>query len=62
MSPTKKACPICGKPTQQAYKPFCSPRCADADLGHWLTESYRVPGAETVPVAGTGSADDEDLS
>jgi endogenous inhibitor of DNA gyrase (YacG/DUF329 family) len=27
------------------YRPFCSRRCADADLGHWLTGSYAIPGA-----------------
>jgi hypothetical protein len=27
-----------------ANRPFCSPRCADVDLGRWLSEQYRVPG------------------
>jgi uncharacterized protein len=36
------ACPICGKPTVAAYRPFCSRRCADVDLGRWLTEGYRI--------------------
>ena len=39
-------CPICSKPAVPAYRPFCSRRCADVDLGRWLTESYRIP-AET---------------
>ena len=38
-------CPICGKPTAPDYRPFCSRRCADVDLGRWLTESYRIPAA-----------------
>jgi endogenous inhibitor of DNA gyrase (YacG/DUF329 family) len=37
------SCPICGKPTLPDYRPFCSRRCADVDLGRWLTESYRIP-------------------
>ena len=37
------SCPICGKPAAPAYRPFCSRRCADVDLGRWLTERYRVP-------------------
>ncbi|MCQ8279361.1 DNA gyrase inhibitor YacG [Acetobacteraceae bacterium KSS8] len=37
-------CPICGRATVQRFKPFCSLRCADADLGRWLTGEYRVPG------------------
>jgi uncharacterized protein len=40
------SCPICGKATAPDYRPFCSRRCADVDLGRWLTESYRIP-AET---------------
>ena len=39
-------CPICGKPGIQGYRPFCSKRCADIDLGRWLKESYRVPTEE----------------
>jgi endogenous inhibitor of DNA gyrase (YacG/DUF329 family) len=36
-------CPVCGKPADPAkYRPFCSKRCADIDLGRWLKEGYRV--------------------
>jgi endogenous inhibitor of DNA gyrase (YacG/DUF329 family) len=38
------ACPICGRPANEAARPCCSRRCADVDLGRWLTEQYRVPG------------------
>jgi hypothetical protein len=44
-----KPCPICGKPPvcdnpmQARFRPFCSARCADIDLGRWFTESYAVP-------------------
>jgi endogenous inhibitor of DNA gyrase (YacG/DUF329 family) len=38
-----KPCPICGKPAQARYRPFCSARCADVDLGRWFTEGYAVP-------------------
>ena len=31
---------------EEKYKPFCSKRCADIDLGRWLKESYRVPTDE----------------
>jgi endogenous inhibitor of DNA gyrase (YacG/DUF329 family) len=37
------ACPICGKPVEPAFKPFCSRRCADIDLNRWLTGLYAVP-------------------
>lgn len=36
-------CPICQKPTDKASRPFCSQRCADIDLGKWLTGSYAIP-------------------
>ena len=44
--PPAGACPLCGKPRDAAFKPFCSKRCADIDLGRWLKESYRVPTEE----------------
>jgi len=44
VSPTG-ACPLCGKPTDAAFKPFCSKRCADIDLGKWLKGEYSIPGA-----------------
>ncbi len=37
-------CPICGKPTVLALRPFCSKRCADIDLGRWLGGRYAVAG------------------
>ena len=36
-------CPICRKPTDPKHKPFCSARCAEVDLGRWLTEGYALP-------------------
>jgi len=36
-------CPICGKEAETKYRPFCSRRCADIDLGRWLTGSYAIP-------------------
>ncbi len=40
-------CPICGKPSAARTRPFCSPRCADVDLGRWLTGQYRVPVSDS---------------
>lgn len=39
-------CPICKKKTDPAYRPFCSRRCADVDLGRWLTGAYAIPAEE----------------
>ena len=36
-------CPICTKDSDAKYRPFCSRRCADIDLGRWLNESYVLP-------------------
>ena len=36
-------CPLCGKPTAQAFKPFCGQGCRDRDLLNWLGEAYRAP-------------------
>jgi endogenous inhibitor of DNA gyrase (YacG/DUF329 family) len=39
-------CPVCQKPSVEKYRPFCSARCADIDLGKWLGERYRVETEE----------------
>ena len=44
MTDRPAACPICGKPATPDVRPFCGTRCADIDLGRWLTGQYRVPG------------------
>ena len=38
-----KMCPTCGKPAVEAFKPFCSRRCADVDLNRWLSGVYAIP-------------------
>ncbi|MDX2224247.1 MAG: DNA gyrase inhibitor YacG [Rhodospirillaceae bacterium] len=35
-------CARCGQPVQPRHRPFCSQRCADADLGSWFLGKYRV--------------------
>ena len=40
-------CPMCGHTAEEEYRPFCSKRCKQLDLGRWLDESYRVPVVET---------------
>ncbi|TDL77723.1 DNA gyrase inhibitor YacG [Palleronia sediminis] len=39
-------CPICARPADPNYRPFCSRRCADIDLGRWLTGGYAVPAED----------------
>ena len=53
----RRVCPICGKPRDPRYDPFCSRRCADVDLHRWLKGGYLIPGAE--PADGAGEADSD---
>lgn len=43
-------CPTCAKPVEwrpdNAYRPFCSERCRQIDMGAWASESYRIPAAK----------------
>lgn len=41
-----RLCAICGRPQEEAFRPFCSKRCADLDLQRWLTGAYAIPAAE----------------
>ncbi|MHA3915681.1 DNA gyrase inhibitor YacG [Halovulum sp. GXIMD14793] len=43
------SCPICDKDSDPKYKPFCSRRCADVDLGRWMSETYAIPTEEEAP-------------
>ena len=40
-------CPACGGKSVYApsnpYRPFCSERCKNLDLGAWASEQFRVP-------------------
>ena len=41
------ACPACRGPSlyspQNPWRPFCSERCKQMDLGAWASEDFRVP-------------------
>ncbi len=67
MTTPQSKCPVCGKPSVEKVKPFCSPRCATLDLGQWLGEGYRVPQAEntddeeSLPNPGNNGENDEEI-
>ena len=44
--PAPRRCAICGKPQEAKFRPFCSKRCADIDLGKWLGGGYAIPVVE----------------
>lgn len=51
----KVRCPQCGGESiwapENPWRPFCSERCKQIDLGCWADDSYRIPvvGAGEVP-------------
>ncbi|HEY8047906.1 MAG TPA: DNA gyrase inhibitor YacG [Ramlibacter sp.] len=52
MKPKTVKCPTCGGDSVYApgnrFRPFCSERCKNIDLGAWSNEDFRVP-AESPP-------------
>jgi endogenous inhibitor of DNA gyrase (YacG/DUF329 family) len=53
-------CPICGKPADAAFSPFCSKRCSDIDLNRWLSGVYAVPVKEEEDEDGARVPDEEE--
>ncbi len=54
----ERKCSLCGKPQDPKFRPFCSKRCADLDLGRWLKGEYTIPGAPG-PEGGQGPENGE---
>ena len=52
VTPRIVPCPGCGGDSTYSsanpYRPFCSQRCKNHDLGAWASESFRMP-SETPP-------------
>jgi endogenous inhibitor of DNA gyrase (YacG/DUF329 family) len=59
MTKVAGGCPICGKPVDPTYRPFCCKRCADVDLQRWLVGAYAVPGEAAEEEDGPPRAADE---
>jgi len=58
-----RLCPICKRPLDEhegalRFRPFCSKRCAEVDLGRWLKGAYAIPAVE--PEDGEGEAPEGD--
>jgi len=65
MTPRKPGrCPICGRDSEPRFRPFCSKRCADVDLGRWLGGRYTIPGepAEGYEPSGGEAGNESDTS
>ncbi len=55
---TQAKCPMCEKrPGVPEYRPFCSKRCADVDLGKWLGGNYAIPAVEPADDFGAEAAE-----
>lgn len=62
-----RKCTRCQKPYGEAiegvanaaksFAPFCSKRCADVDLVHWLKGDYVIDGGGSLSVSEEGSDD-----
>ena len=64
----KVRCPQCGGESlwapENAWRPFCSERCKQIDLGAWASDAYRIPvqgtpddpGSEELPSSPNFSA------
>jgi uncharacterized protein len=43
-------CPTCGKQVEwkpeNRFRPFCSERCKQIDLGAWAAEKYTISGGD----------------
>ncbi len=56
---TPRPCPVCGKrPADAAFRPFCSARCRQVDLGRWLAGDYAIPG-DAEPGAADRAGDED---
>lgn len=44
------ACPTCGRKVpwteENRFRPFCSERCKQVDLGAWASNAYAIPAQE----------------
>ena len=56
--PRNIRCPQCGGEAlwapENSWRPFCSERCKQIDLGAWASDAYRIPVQ-----GGPGEADGE---
>jgi uncharacterized protein len=47
------SCPICAKKVEwkpeSRYRPFCSERCKEIDLGAWATGQYKIGSTDEEP-------------
>ncbi len=56
-------CPTCGEKVvwnpSSPFRPFCSERCKNVDLGAWATERYAISGEPDTGQDGTSVEGDD---
>ena len=56
-------CPTCSEPVvwsaASPYRPFCSMRCKNVDLGAWASERYAITDEQEPGPDGPGPDDEE---
>jgi endogenous inhibitor of DNA gyrase (YacG/DUF329 family) len=61
MAVRRVRCPQCGKEApwspENPWRPFCSERCKQIDLGCWASGSYVIPGPASDDSAGVTERD-----
>ena len=61
MPPRMVRCPHCGEEAlwapENPWRPFCSERCKQIDLGCWASDSYRIAGRASDDEAGAPGLD-----
>ena len=61
MAVRKVRCPQCGEDAlwapENPWRPFCSERCKQIDLGCWASDSYRIEGKVSDEEAGVPGLD-----
>ena len=62
--PAVVKCPTCGKAVawvqENKFRPFCSDRCKQIDLGAWASEKYVIGGKPGETPSPDLPADEED--
>ena len=63
-APRVVRCPACGGKSvyspENRFRPFCSARCREHDLGAWASEGYRIEPQRTDEDADAARGDEDD--
>lgn len=61
--PSVVKCPTCGKDVvcapENKFRPFCSERCKQIDLGAWAAEKYVIEGKPAAPTEDQQDREDD---